>query len=305
MKVRWILMCAVLAAPLGFGQKKNEMVELQRDVALLQDQVRTMQRTLDEKLSALTVLVQQSLDASNKANTGVAVLQSGIAEKLGEQAKNVVGPMANLGVKVDQMGDEIRNVKESVADMNSRLGKFDARLVDIKNTLSLLANPPAPPPQANPGGAGTAPPVNANAGNTPPPGLSAATTFENAYRDYVAGKRDLAIEEFTAYLKYFRETEQAPDAQFYIAYSQYLKGDYEISAKSFDQVLEGFPENKKNAEALYMKGVSLFKAEQRTAAAVEYRGVVKRYPNSEWAAKATNKLKEMGLIGGTPPRRKK
>ena len=44
MNIRLILVCAALAAPLAFGQKKNEMVELQRDVALLQDQVRTMQR---------------------------------------------------------------------------------------------------------------------------------------------------------------------------------------------------------------------------------------------------------------------
>lgn len=305
MNIRLILVCAALAAPLSaplaFGQKKNEMVELQRDVALLQDQVRTMQRTLDEKLAALTVLVQQSVDGSNKANTAVAVLQSGITEKMNEQAKSVVAPVANLGVKVDQMGEEMRGVRESVADMNSRLGKFDARLVDVKNAITVAQNPVCPPSGSGPGA-----PPQAAVVNTPPAGMSAATTFDNAYRDYMAGKRDLAIEEFSAYLKYFKDTEQAHEAAFYIAYAQYLKGDFEAAAKSFDQVVEQFQENKKTAEALYMKGVSLMKAEQRTAAAAEYKQVIKRYPGSDWATKSANNLKQMGLsTGATPPRGKK
>src|SRR5258708_11894688 len=54
-------------APFLFGANK-EMVELQRDVAMLQDQVRTLQRALDEKTSILQTLLQQSLDQANKSN---------------------------------------------------------------------------------------------------------------------------------------------------------------------------------------------------------------------------------------------
>ena len=69
----------VLLTPLAvFGQKK-EIVELQRDVALLQDQMRTLQRSQDEKLAQLTLLIQQALEASNKANTSMAVLQNSLS----------------------------------------------------------------------------------------------------------------------------------------------------------------------------------------------------------------------------------
>jgi len=300
MNIRSILVCLAVTASLAFGQKKNDMVELQRDVALLQDQVRTMQRTLDEKLAAMTVLIQQSVDAANKANTSVAVLQSGMAEKMNEQARGVVAPVANLGVKVDQMGEEMRNVRESVTDMNSRLSKFDARLTDIKNAITVAANPPQAPPSS-----GNPPPA---AGNLPPAGMSAETTFTNAYRDYQSGKRDLAIEGFTTYLKYYKDTEQAPDAAFYIAYAYYLKSDYESASKAFDVVVEQYPENKKTAEALFMKAQSLKKADQKTAAGTEFRQVIKRYPNSEYASKSAAELRAMGLStsgASTTPARKK
>ncbi len=297
MNIRTALVCFALAAPLAFGQKKNDMVELQRDVALLQDQVRTMQRTLDEKLAALTVLVQQSVDASNKANTSVAILQSGMAEKMNEQARGVVAPVANLGVKVDQMGEEMRGVRESVTDMNSRLVKFDARLLDIKNLISIAANPPSAPPA---GGS-----ANPSGGNLPPAGMSAQTTFDNAKRDYQSGKRDLAVEEFTTYLKYYKDTEQAPEAAFLIAYAYYLKADFESAAKAFDVVVEQFPEGTKTAEALFMKAESLRRGDQRTASATEYRQVIKRYPNSDFAAKAASQLKAMGVTGAGPARTKK
>ena len=52
-----------LAPAALFGANK-EMVQLQRDVALLQEDVRTLQRSLDEKMSALRTLVEQTLAAA-------------------------------------------------------------------------------------------------------------------------------------------------------------------------------------------------------------------------------------------------
>src|SRR5512140_421780 len=117
MKLLGLLFCALLAFPvLSFGQKK-EYVELQRDIALLQDQVRSLQTSLNEKLAQLQMLVQQSLDASNKSSTAVAVLDSGIRDRLRDQEKSVAGPVAGVGAKLDQLTEEFRAVKESVGDM--------------------------------------------------------------------------------------------------------------------------------------------------------------------------------------------
>jgi len=75
----WVL---VASPTLAFAASK-EIQELQRDVAQLQQQVRDLQRSQDEKFAALQVLVQQAVDNASKANTAVAVIQSGFSRIYG------------------------------------------------------------------------------------------------------------------------------------------------------------------------------------------------------------------------------
>ncbi|MFN9263030.1 MAG: hypothetical protein ACK6DY_06015 [Acidobacteriota bacterium] len=101
----------LLLVPSIFGQKK-EILEMQRDLLQMQDQLRSLQRSQDEKLAALQVLLQQTLDAANKANTATAVLEASLRDKLKDQEKNLVVPVAGLGSKVDQMSSDFSSVRE-------------------------------------------------------------------------------------------------------------------------------------------------------------------------------------------------
>lgn len=290
MKTFAFAMLALIPAA-AFAQKK-EILEMQRDIALLQDQVRTMQRSQDEKLAQLTLLIQQALEASNKANTSMAVLQNSLTDRIGEQAKNMVGPVTSVGTKVDQMSDEFRSVRESVADLTSRMAKLDAKLSDVVNAVATLRNPPAAPPPT--GSSGTPPPTGGGGPATPPAGMSAEQTYQNAYRDMQGGQLDLAQQEFTDYLKYFPSTDYAPNAQFYLGDIALRKGDPEGAIAAFDAVLERFPENNKTADARYMKGRAMITAGKPTAAAQEFRELIKRYPDSPVSEKAKSQLRALG-----------
>jgi len=266
--------------------QKKEIVELGRDVSLLQDQIRSLQRSQDEKMAALTVLLQQALDAANKANTAVAVLQNALNDRLGEQQKSVGGTVAGVGNKVDQMAEEFRGLREAINDLNTRMGKFDAKLTDISNAVRTITTPSAPPTST---GGGSAP-----GGPLP----SADDLYNNAFRDMMGGKTDLAMQEFQDYLKYFHQTDRAPNAQFYIGDLYLRAGDTDNAIKSFDAVLEQYSENNKTPDAHYMKARALFQAGQKTAAAKEYCEVVRRYPASDFATKSKTALRGMGLSPG-------
>lgn len=268
--------CLLAAAP------AKEIVELQRDVALIQDQVRSLQRSLDEKLSALTVLTQQALDAANKANTAVAVLDSGVRERLREQEKNVVAPVAGVGAKVDQMGNEFTGVKESMTDVLSRMGKLQQQLVDLTSAVKTMQAPPAPPPAVTP-----AP--------TPAAPVPAATLYQNAMKDKSGGKTDLALQEFKDYLTFYAATELAPNAQYHIGDIYYGNEDYENALTNFDLVLTKFNDNNKTEDARFMKGKTLLKLSERNKGVAEFRQLIKDSPRSELAVKACNEIKRLGL----------
>lgn len=281
----------VLAVPmLCFGQKK-ETIELQRDVALLQDQVRTLQRSLDEKMASLTVLIQQTIDGVNKANTSVAVLESAFRDRFQQQEKSVGGSVAAVGGKIDQMTEEFRFVKETINDMNARMQKLQAQVTDLKNAATTLQAPPVPPP----GGSASA---------APPAGLSAEGLYKDAVRDYTSGKFDIALAEFSDYLRYFGTTDYAPNAQFYIGMISYNQQHYDEAIQNFDMVLERYPDNNKTLDAMYMKGLALLKQGQRTAAAQEFRNLISKSPSSDMAKKAKTELDKLGLRS-TPARRKR
>jgi tol-pal system protein YbgF len=288
-------------APFAFGASK-EIQELQRDVALLQDQVRTLQRAQDEKFAAMQALVQQTLDSVNRTNTALAVMENKFNDTMKQQQLSVSQPVACVGQKLDQMAEDFRAVRESVLDMNTRMGKLDAKMADLQNLINTMQRPAAPPPGSpNSGDLG----ATTQAPTGPPPGMQAGPSYTNAYRDYIGQKYDLAMQEFTDYLKYFPKTDFAPNVQYYIGDIYYRKGDYDNSLQAFDAVLEQWSENSKTPDAHFMKGMSLRKMEKRDAAAKEFRDVIAKYPDSEIAARSREQLKQLGLPVGTAAKHKR
>jgi len=280
----------------AFSQKEK-IAEIQRDILLMQDQIRSLQRSQDEKMAALQVLVQQILDSANKANTAVAVLDSAMRERMKEQEKMLVGPVAGVGAKVDTMANDFAGVRESVTDLSSRMGKLQNQIADINSAIKVLAAPPAPPPAAVP-----PPATNPNA---PPAGVSAETLYNGAMRDKSAGNSDLAIEQFQNYLKWFGNTDLAPNAQYYIGEIKYLRGDLDGALMAFDTLLEKYPDNPKTSDAMLQKGRALVKAGFKAEARQEFTSLVKKFPSHDNAAKARTELAALNGPARTPPRNSK
>lgn len=280
-----VLLAAALSVPSTVqAQKKEDFLQIQRDVAQLQDDVRKLQKSQDEKIAALQALLQQNLDAANRLATSLSGMQTSLTTTLSEQQRGVVAPMAALSKEVEQMSGEFRSVRENVSDLGSQLTRLDTKLTDISSAVRTITTPPVAPP----------PPVAAApADPVPPPGVTAEGLFENARRDFLAKRDQLAMTEFNDYLKYFPKTENAPRAQFYVGQIYDRAEQPEDAAKAFDAVMERFPPNPFTPEAHYMKAVSLFKAKQRVEAADEFQEFLRLYPTNENAPRARQHLLEL------------
>jgi len=284
-----LILCGALACQLSSFAASKEILELNRAVLDLQDQVRTLQRTVDEKMGSIGAQVTQALDSANKGNTSVAVLQNTITAKLNEIGTGLASPVANLGSKVDQMATEFQNLRGSIDDLNSRMGKLQGQVNDMNNTLKVMQAPPAPPASTG-GGVG---------GSGPPPGMNSQDLFNQAKRDESMGNLDLALSGYQQFLKFYDNTDQAPVAQFQIGQIYYNKGDFANAANAFDACLERYAENEKTPDAMYMKGMALWRGGEPTAAGKEFLNVIQKYPRNPLAAKAREARKQLGY--NTPP----
>jgi tol-pal system protein YbgF len=298
-----IVLVFLAAARLSFGASK-EIQELQRDVSILQDQLRTMQKDFGEKLVTMQTLVQTTLDSVNRTNNLVNVMENRFNDAMRQQQQAVGAPVQAVGQKLDQMSEDFRAVRESVLDMNTRMGKLDAKLADLQNLVNAIRTPPPPPPGSTDITGGTQP---AQTQSGPPPGLSADTLYSNGYRDYSTGKTDLALQEFNDYLKYFPTTLFAGNAQYYIGDIKYKAADYPGALQAFDAVLERYPDGTKTPDSHYMKALCFLKLNKNDSAATEFRDIIKHYPDTDLAQKARARLREMGLSAGptTANRRKR
>jgi TolA-binding protein len=288
-------------APVSAPAAANkDMEELQRDVADLSDQVKTIQKTLDSKVAALQTLVQQALDTANKTNTSVSNLNIGMMQTMQTALKGLsdqLNGVTNLSVKVENTSNDVADLHSAVASLVVTVNKEQQQLNDILNQVKLLQAPPAPPPGADSAGA------PAGASGPPPTGQ---TLFNNAFRDQSSGKLEIAVSEYSEFLRLYPDDPNAIKARYNIGDIYYGEGKATDAVKAFNDATEQYPDDTVTLPGVYyMKGLALKKAKQPTAAIATFRDVIRKFPHSPEATQARAQLTELGASASAPARGKK
>lgn len=298
---RRVCVLVLAVSPVVALAASKEIMELQRDVALLQESVKQLQQSQDRQLAALTELVRQSLESSGKSNTSMAVMERTLQQSLQDLQSKVMTPVAGLSSRMDGVSNDVRSLQQAVSDLTASIEKIQAQLTDLNNAVKVMQAPAAQPPgqgQGAPGGFGGPGGAPMAGGTTPAsqaPCMPAGELYNAANRDRMGGKLDLALTEYQDYLRCYGNTELAPNAQFYIGSIHYTQGDYPTALHDFDTVLEKYPDNNnKMADAFYYKGLALVKMNQRTNASEEFVQLIQRFPSSPLASQACSQLTAMG-----------
>jgi TolA-binding protein len=288
-----VLALSTLLIPGAGFAASREQQEMQRDIAQLQDQVRTLQSGFDQKMAAVQALLQQAVDAGNRANTTASVVNSTIQQTLDRELKDALRPVAGLTAKVDNATNDLSDVRNSMADLTTQLNRVQQQLTDVNNAIKAIQAPPAAPPSNtnpdSPGGLG--------ARNVCPP---AKTLFDNAGSDYSSGKSDLAASEYADFVRCYPDDPSAPTAQLFIGQSHLAQMKYDLAVMDFDAVLERFPESKVTPDAYFMKGMALKQAHHNDDAAAQFKTLVRKYPHSDRGIQAAEQLRALGLSPGPP-----
>ena len=71
----------LLLSSFATAQRREDILSIQRDVAQLQDQVKQMQASQDQKIAALETLLKQALEESGKMGASLTTLQQNLTER--------------------------------------------------------------------------------------------------------------------------------------------------------------------------------------------------------------------------------
>jgi tol-pal system protein YbgF len=257
----------VVLAGFGLGSTSawgvsKEIVQLQTQVQNLQDQMSRMQQSFDERMGVMKNLIEQSTDNMNKVGASISTLQTTLQKQQGDS-----------GTHVEQLSGQIQALNDTLDELKARLARVSKQLEDMQAAQQNLATQQQQQAQA------------------PPPDV----LYNNALRDYNAGKNDLAIQEFSDYVKYYPNTDLAGNSYFYLADIEFKQGNFQEAAKSYDQVVQNFPTGNKAPTAQLKKAYALIELGQKDEGIAELRFVIQRYPRSPEATQARDRLRKMGV----------
>jgi tol-pal system protein YbgF len=248
----WLGAVLIAALP-GVALGANKDIErLQVQVASLQSQLSSMERVAEETLRELKRL-NESLAEQN------AFLRKSVPDRrLQDEA---------ITTALREMDERMSEIAEQIQGLHA------AREAAPPASAAAIPGEPVPAPQA------PAP--------TPP---APRELYSQAYADFARGNYDLAVQAFQEYLKNYPSTDFSDNAQYWIGECHYGKQRYQEAIEAWNALLRDFPSSDKLPDARVKKGMALERLGRRSQALLEYRYVVERFPNTQAARIAREKL---------------
>ncbi|MFZ3266605.1 MAG: tetratricopeptide repeat protein [Terriglobales bacterium] len=251
----------------------RDIVQLQTEVDQLQQAMTQMKQSFDERMGVMKNLLEQNTDSANKVTAAITGLQA----SLNKQQQGSAG-------QVDQISGQIQALNDTMDELKVRLAKLSKQLEDLQAAQQSLAAAQSQ----------TQKDAQVMAAAPPPDVL-----YNNALRDFNGGSNDVAGKEFSDYIKFYPDTDLAGNAYFYLAEMEYKAGDYQKAVANYDLVMQNFPSGNKAASAQLKKGFALIELGQQPDGIQELKHVIQRYPRTNEAIQARDKLHKLGAASKT------
>lgn len=251
----------------------------------------TVHRMTPWPLLALALLAGCSLTPAEP--DPVQVKLDDVDRRVG-QVERVVNnqSLVELTQRVDTLQNELRQLRGQVEELensNSALRKQQRDLyADLEARLNALTVAPgasSAPSATLPVAAGAAP-VDANS-------AAAQQAYGRAFDALKAGQYPQAIKGFQAFLVSYPRGALSDNAQYWLGEAFYVTRDYEQALAAFTRVSRDWPDSRKVPDALVKQGFALFELQRLTEARAVLNDVSKRFPGTEAARLAGERLKRI------------
>ncbi|HEY6212530.1 MAG TPA: tetratricopeptide repeat protein, partial [Vicinamibacterales bacterium] len=261
------IVAVLLVAAAPASAQSREQRQMMADIRMLQQQTQELQVAI----ATLTQTLQDQITQIKTVNTRID--SSTDAQRKG---------FADQKVVIDDMGKDLRAIRERVDDTNIRVSNVREEIEALRNSIPVAPIGAAPSVPVGDPNAPDAPPQTT--APTPPPstaGLSPTRMFDTARADYAAGQWSLAITGFDAFLKTFPRSEMADDAQFLIGETYYAQNKWMDAIAGYNAVIQNYPMGDKVSEAYYKRGLAQERVGDIDAARESWNNVLQRTQESD------------------------
>ena len=131
----------------------------------------------------------------------------------------------------------------------------------------------------------------------PPPDV----LYNNALRDYNGGKNDLALQEFSDYIKFYPNTDLAGNCYFYLGEIQFKQGNYRAGGAELRSGSAELSQREQGCVSTAEEGIRLLELGKQDEGVTELRHLIQRYPHSPEALQARERLRKLGVTTTARP----
>lgn len=257
-----IILVGMMAGP-AYPQNRD-ILQLDRDVLDLKNQINQLQTTMQEKNQAILSLVEKMSDQVNGL--------TGSVQKIDQTVENVNShtdkSSADLRTLVGTLTQKLNDLTDNVSAIRSQLG-------GVSQQITAMKTEPLPGPDDN---------------------------WRTASSDVSVGNYDLAIQELSDFQNKYPNDPRSAKAQILKGDALAAEKKYEQAVIEYDTFLQKNPESDDTRTALYKKGLAQAEIDPKAATAT-LQQVVTKYKGTVEAINAQAKLKELAAPAARRPPR--
>ena len=255
-------------APVAF-LATGACVATRNDVRILQQDLSVMRTEAAQRDSARARRLDELLAVLARSNDSVVAVSQRLVKFQGEA-----------------LGDT-KKIQEMIIQVQELTGQSQRVIRELRSDLEQRAEDAAAT------AANATPPVPGDTTTRAPAGPGPTQLYEQGTAQLRRGSTGAARDAFAQLLARFPQSDLAPEAQYYVAETFATERKVVEADSTYRVVATRWPNSPRTASALYKLGLSLERQGKRTEARAALEDVVKRFPRSDEAQLARERLQEL------------
>lgn len=239
------------------------LFSIKKDTKLLLDELAKLSETIKKMEAKIAVIHTQS---------GIMFQKIGLIE---DKVNAITKNQADNNQDRESLLLSLQFIKEELNELKNNISKVNDRLLSMP--------------------AGAAPAGTDDLGDTVEDSTvqSPESIYYTAYSDYIKKNYDLAVQGFQQFIRLYPRNGLADNSLYWIGECYYSQKKFEDAVRTFKELRSKYDDGDKLPDAILKEGYALIEMGRQTEGVNVLKELVSRFPLSEEASLAQQKIKDI------------